>query len=61
VIAKTGRVEDSQAQAILQAYSTTGDLEADLDQLAKRLVSIVDRDLAANEEFMDLVLNRTKV
>lgn len=61
VIAKTGRVEDSQAQAILQAYSTTRDLETDRDQLAKRLVSIVDSDLSANEEFMDLVLNRTKV
>jgi fructuronate reductase len=61
VIAKTGRVEDSQAHAILHAYSTTHDLDAGRDQLAQRLVSIVDSELAANEEFMDLVLNRTKV
>jgi fructuronate reductase len=61
VIAKTGRVEDSQAQAILHVYSTTRDLEADREQLAARLVAIVDSELAANEEFMDLVLNRTKV
>ncbi len=61
VIAKTGRVEDSQAQAILHVYSTTRDLEADRGQLAARLVAIVDSELAANEDFMDLVLNRTKV
>ena len=61
VIAKTGRVEDSQAQAILHAYSTTRDLEADREQLASRLVAIVDSELAANADFMDLVLNRTKV
>lgn len=61
VIANTGRVEDSQAQAILHAYSTTRDLEADREQLASRLVAIVDSELAANADFMDLVLNRTKV
>ena len=61
VIAKTGRVEDSQAQAILQVYSSTRDLEADRDQLASRLVAIIDSELAASAEFMDLVLNRTKV
>jgi hypothetical protein len=61
VIAKTGRVEDSQAQAILHAYSTTRDLEADREQLATRLVAIIDSELAANTDFMDLVLNRTKV
>jgi fructuronate reductase len=61
VIAKTGRVEDSQAQAILQVYSSTRDLEADREQLIGRLVSIIDSELAANDVFMDLVLNRTKV
>ena len=61
VISKTGRVEDSQAQAILHAYSTTRDLVADREQLASRLVAIVDSELAANADFMDLVLNRTKV
>jgi len=61
VIANVGRVEDSQAQAILNAYSTTRDLDADREQLASRLVAIVDSELAANTDFMDLVLNRTKV
>jgi fructuronate reductase len=61
VINRAGRVEDSQAQAILHVYSSTGDLEADREQLTKRLVAIVDAELAANIEFMDLVLNRTKV
>ena len=61
VIANVGRVEDSQAQAILHAYSTTRDLDADREQLAGRLVAIVDSELAANTDFMDLVLNRTKV
>jgi hypothetical protein len=61
VIAKAGRVEDSQAQAILHAYSTTRDLDADRDQLTKRLVAIIDNELATNADFMDLVLNRTKV
>jgi fructuronate reductase len=61
VIDRVGRVEDSQAQAILHAYSSTRDLEADREQLTKRLVAIVDAELAANTEFMDLVLNRTKV
>jgi fructuronate reductase len=61
VIAKTGRVEDSQAQAILQVYSSTRDLEADREQLVSRLVAIIDSELAASDEFMDLVLNRTKV
>jgi fructuronate reductase len=61
VIANVGRVEDSQAQAILHAYSTTRDLDADREQLAGRLVAIVDAELAANTDFMDLVLNRTKV
>jgi fructuronate reductase len=61
VIAKTGRVEDSQAQAILQVYSSTRDLEEDRDQLISRLVAIIDSELAASDEFMDLVLNRTKV
>ncbi|MFM6940349.1 MAG: mannitol dehydrogenase family protein [Rhodoluna sp.] len=61
VIAKTGRVEDSQAQSILQAYSATRDLEADREQLASRLVAIVDSELAINADFMDLVLNRTRV
>jgi fructuronate reductase len=61
VIAKTGRVEDSQAHAILQAYASISDPVADREKLAISLVSIVDSELAANEKFMDLVLNRTKV
>ena len=61
VIAKTGRVEDSQAQAILHAYSTTRDLDGDREQLVNRLVAIIDSELAGNADFMDLVLNRTKV
>jgi fructuronate reductase len=61
VIAKTGRVEDSQAQAILQVYSSTRDLEVDREQLASRLVAIIDSELAESDEFMNLVLNRTKV
>ena len=61
VIAKTGRVEDSQAQAILHVYSSTRDIEADREQLVSRLVAIIDSELAGNADFMDLVLNRTKV
>ena len=61
VIAKTGRVEDSQAQAILHFYSSTRDVEADREQLVSRLVAIIDSELAGNPDFMDLVLNRTKV
>jgi fructuronate reductase len=61
VIAKTGRVEDSQSQAILHAYSSTRDIEADRDQLAARLISIVDSELVTNSEFMDLVLKSAKV
>jgi fructuronate reductase len=61
VIAKTGRVEDSQAQAILHAYSTTRDLDGDREQLVNRLVAIIDSELAGNPDFMDLVVNRTKV
>jgi fructuronate reductase len=55
VLAKQGVVEDSQAAAILSLVEAGG---ADLPN---KLVALIDGELADNQSFMDLVLNRAKV
>lgn len=60
VIAKSGRVEDSQAQTIVQAYLSTPNLDSDRELLASKLVSIIDSELAENGEFLNLVLSPRK-
>jgi fructuronate reductase len=52
VIEQDGRVEDSQAERILQIVSNT-------DQLVRDLVAVIDTELSANAEFMTRVQNQT--
>jgi hypothetical protein len=65
VIEHDGRVEDSQAERILQIVqgATQGVDErihvSNTDQLVRDLVAVIDTDLSANAEFMTKVQNQT--
>ncbi len=65
VIERDGRVDDSQAERILQivqgaaAGQTFEAGEAGTEQLVRNLVALIDTELSANAEFMTKVLNQT--
>lgn len=65
VIEHDGRVEDSQAERILQiVQSATQGVDegihvSNTDQLVRDLVAVIDTDLSANAEFMTRVQNQT--
>jgi fructuronate reductase len=61
VIEQDGRVEDSQAERILQiVQSAQANIHvSNSDQLVRDLVAVIDTELSANAEFMTRVQNQT--
>jgi fructuronate reductase len=59
VIEREGRVEDSQAERILQIVQGAAAGETGTEQLVRNLVALIDTELSANAEFMTRVQNQT--
>jgi hypothetical protein len=59
VIERDGRVEDSQAERILQIVQGAAADQTSTEQLSRNLVAVIDTELSANAEFMTKVQNQT--